>query len=110
MRPLITMSDGSDRRRKRFAVAAVSIYALFLVAAVAAYLSLRDSESMSMVLYFISSALSLVTILLAVFITRSSPSEEYYERYLREEEKQEEGRRNRDITCRLSPRSSPLSR
>ena len=90
--PSIPMSERSEKRRKKLTVAAALIYIEFLAVAIAVYVFLKDSDSLVMALYFVSSTLTLVTIIFAVLIMRSSPSEEYYEKYMKEKEEEERGR------------------
>lgn len=80
------MSEKSEKRRRRLTVCAVLMYAVFLAAAVLAYTSIDDEDSRLMALYFISSTLTLATLIFALLVMRSSPSERYYEKYLEKDD------------------------
>ncbi len=72
------------KTRTMYAVAA-GVYLLFLAALVLVIVCSKNQDSMVMGMTLVSSALMVVTLILAVIFMRRSPSERYEELYAKKE-------------------------
>ena len=70
-------------------VIAAIVYVVCAIVFVTVYLTTDDEGTITLAGYFASSTITVVTLIAAVFYLKTSPSEEYREKYMKDEEEKE---------------------